>query len=267
METHHSTTAHLFASAEAAILYAGGRPNYPPALMERIRATIGLRVPVAFALDVGCGTGQSTVALTMLAAEVLGVDASAEMIAHAQPHPHVRYAVAPAEALPVPERSCDLLTVASAFPWFERSAFLAQAHRALCPGGWLLLYDLAFTGTVSGAPRVSAWIRQSYLRAYPFPPRNREPMDAAAFAAAGFAFEKEEPISASIRFTREALAAFLASQANTLAALAREQVTPDALLAELNQGVAHAMGRRHEVECEFRGAIRYVRRGPQEVRG
>lgn len=260
MERQPNAAANPFASAEAAMLYAHGRPAYPPALMERIRAMLGLREPVRFALDVGCGTGQSTVAVADLASQVLGVDASAEMIAHALPHPHVTYAVASAEALPVAESSCDLMTVASAFPWFDRSAFLAQAHRALRHDGWLLLYDLAFTGTVAGAPRVGAWVRQSYLRAYPFPPRNREPLDATAFAAAGFDLTQEERITQTYRFTCQELAAFLASQANTLAALEHGQVTTPALLEQLDHELARAMGRRHEVACTFRGAIRFIRR-------
>lgn len=251
-----------FASADAAALYARGRIGYPSSLMERIRATLDLREPVAFAVDVGCGTGLSTVALSSLAVEVLGIDTSAEMVARALTSPHVSYAVAAAEALPVADNRCDLVTVASAFPWFRRDAFLAEAYRVLRPSGWLLLYDLAFTGAVAGAPRLTSWIRQDYLRTYPFPARNREPIGADTFASAGFAFQHEEHYTTTVRLARPELAAFLASQANTLAALERGHVTAESLMAGLNAGLARAMGRRREVACEFRGAIRYVRRLP-----
>ena len=56
------------------------------------------------ALDVGCGTGLSSVALLDLAGEVVGIDAALAMLRHASRAQGVRYVASGAEALPFRER-------------------------------------------------------------------------------------------------------------------------------------------------------------------
>ncbi len=68
---------------------------------------------------------------------MIGTDASAEQIAHAERHPHVRYRVAAAEHSGLPDASIDLVTVAQALHWFDISAFYGEAIRVLRLGGTL----------------------------------------------------------------------------------------------------------------------------------
>ena len=84
--------------------YATHRPYYHPLIMRKIRERLSLNEPLAHALDVGCGTGLSTVALRMLAERVTGVDSSAEMIAVAQARntdERITYRQAPSRTTPI----------------------------------------------------------------------------------------------------------------------------------------------------------------------
>ena len=77
------SSTNYFAYETVAQRYARHRPYFHPRLIERIRRRLNLDEPVESALDVGCGTGQSTVALMALAREVIGADISAPMLAAA----------------------------------------------------------------------------------------------------------------------------------------------------------------------------------------
>ena len=115
-------------------------------MIEKIRDFLGLREPVPLALDVACGTGQSTLALKEVASQVVGTDTSREMLDRAPREPGVQYVEASAEDLPFADGSFRLVTVALALHWFERSRFLTEASRVLNPGGWLIIYDNGFFG-------------------------------------------------------------------------------------------------------------------------
>src|SRR5690606_38991403 len=112
--------------------YAAFRPTYPEALFAWLAAESPGH---ALAWDCATGNGQAALALAEHFDAVLATDVSAAQLTHAPPHPHVRYAVAPAEAAPLADASADLVTVAQAFHWFDRDAFFAEAGRVLRPGG------------------------------------------------------------------------------------------------------------------------------------
>lgn len=70
-------------------------------MIERLAKRLSLTASLGHAVDVGCGTGLSSVALTAIAERVSAFDPSAEMLAAAPPHERVTYAVARAEELPL----------------------------------------------------------------------------------------------------------------------------------------------------------------------
>jgi ubiquinone/menaquinone biosynthesis C-methylase UbiE len=141
--------------------------------MERIRTYLRLEAPVPRALDVGCGTGLSTLALKGLACQVLGVDPVAAMIACARPDPAITYVVGSAEQLPVEDATIDLVTVASALHWLATDRFFAEARRVLRPAGWLVVYDnylvtqsniiAAVEGGQESLDAARSWLRDAVL--------------------------------------------------------------------------------------------------------
>ena len=140
-------------------------------MIKKIRDFLKLREPVPRALDVACGTGQSTLALKEVASQVVGTDTSREMLARAPREAGVRYVEAPAEDLPFADDSFRLVTVALALHWFERSRCLTEARRVLDPGGWLVVYDNVFLGEMKENPKHEWWYREDYLARYPSPPQ------------------------------------------------------------------------------------------------
>jgi len=179
-----------FDSQSAAERYAQGRPYFHRHVMQRIKAYLSLREPVLWAMDVGCGTGLSTIALKELATHIVGVDASAAMLALTSPDPHITYVVASAEHLPTCGASFDIMTLSSVFHWLAGAAFLAQARHALTPTGHLVIYDNYFLGQMEGQPAFHAWSRDSLRTRYPSPPRASVEFDADTCARYGFAFLK-----------------------------------------------------------------------------
>lgn len=87
-------------------------------------------------LDLGCGTGQLASEVAETGAEVLGVDASPEMIASARKNfPQVRFEIADATALPFTSEF-DAVMSNAALHWIrDQRAALACIARSLKPGG------------------------------------------------------------------------------------------------------------------------------------
>lgn len=114
-------------------LYRAARPTYPPALFHFL-AIIAPSTRQAW--DCATGNGQAATALAERFAGVLATDASAEMIADAEAHPRVRYAVAQYET-GLPDHCAGIVTVAQALHWLDEDAFMREARRVLVPDGLL----------------------------------------------------------------------------------------------------------------------------------
>src|SRR5688500_15922714 len=103
--------------------YSQYRPYFHPLVIEKITAYLNIQKPLAFALDVGCGSGQSTIALKEIADLVVGADISAEMLDFAEKNSGIQYIQAAAEKLPLKGTSSDLLTTSMAYHWFDPDQF------------------------------------------------------------------------------------------------------------------------------------------------
>jgi SAM-dependent methyltransferase len=126
--------------------YQAFRPGYPPALFDWLAAVAPRR---ARAVDLGCGTGQASIALAAHFDEVIALDPSAEQIAHAEPHPRVSYRVAPAEATGLPAACADLVIAAQALHWFDPERLHPELGRIARPGAVFaaFTYDLCRVGS------------------------------------------------------------------------------------------------------------------------
>jgi SAM-dependent methyltransferase len=99
-------------------------------VLEWLAAQPGERI-----LDLGCGDGQLTQRIAASGAHVVGVDASAEMVAAARAR-GIAADHAGAEGLPYADNSFDAVFSNAALHWVrDQNAMMAEVHRVLKAGG------------------------------------------------------------------------------------------------------------------------------------
>lgn len=205
--------------------YARFRPDYPPplaAFLASVAPDHGL------AVDVGCGNGQLTRLLADHFGTVVGLDPSADQIAHAVPHARVRYQRAPAERLPMSDNSASLVTAAQAAHWFDLPAFYAEVRRVAAPGGVLALISY-------GVPRLEAGLDDRFGRFYrdgigPYWPAERALVDSG-YANIDFPFAEfaAPPMDIRLEWTLAELLGYVSTW--SAVRRAREAGREDVLLA------------------------------------
>ena len=178
---------------------------------------------MARALDVGCGTGHSTLALLPMARAVVGLDSSRFMLAQAQRHPAIEYRSGYAEALPFGRGEFDLLTVCSAYHWFDQEKFLHESARVLRAGGWLVLYKVGSTGRIAGNPGFDTWRREVFRARYPKAVRNDELLREEDAPRFGFRHVAGERQSHCVRHSLEDYVDNLLTHSSLIRAMERER--------------------------------------------
>jgi ubiquinone/menaquinone biosynthesis C-methylase UbiE len=124
--------------------YAAYRPKYPAAVVEFMRAELGLGASSVVA-DVGAGTGIWTEMLLREGGcrKVFAVEPNDAMRASAENSlgelPNFESVNGAAEATTLDAASVDFVTAAQAFHWFDARAARTEFARILKPGGWLVL--------------------------------------------------------------------------------------------------------------------------------
>jgi ubiquinone/menaquinone biosynthesis C-methylase UbiE len=249
-----------FDPKSAAERYAKGRPYFHPQVIEKIKAYLAPVEPFERAIDVGCGTGLSTIALKEIAHQIAGTDISAEMIALAPADPQIIYYIAPAEELPVKDNDFDLMTLSSVFHWIDRSKFFKEARRVLRSKSWLVVYDNYFTAHMVENTAFQAWFQDTYIKKYPTPPRNRVDFGVEDSAKEGFHFLKQEQYQNSIKYSLKTLIDYLVTQSNIIAAVEGGNQTMDDVSKWLTESIQPIIGERTEATFIFGGPIWYLRK-------
>ena len=162
LEPGRGAVVNHFDSPDVAERYAGSRPRRHGRILSLMQRHLAGELPLAKALDVGCGPGHSTVALLPMARAVVGLDSSAFMLAQAERHPRIQYRKGYAEALPFRSGEFDLVTVCSAYHWFDQERFLMEAARVMRDGGYLALYKIGSTGRIANCPDFDVWRREVF---------------------------------------------------------------------------------------------------------
>jgi ubiquinone/menaquinone biosynthesis C-methylase UbiE len=215
----HTVDMNFFAYPTAAKRYASGRPFFHPLAIKKIKEVCCENGRIDRALDVGCGTGQSTQALLEVAEEIVGLDSSAEMLSHAIQHKRIRFVEGQAEQMLLANEEFGLITVGLAFHWFDQRKFLLEAQRLLRPGGSLVIYNDVFTGRMKGNNAYEKWYLHEYLARYPSPPRNIQPLAELNASEYGFASSGFEEFTHEVEFSTEQLISYLVTQTNVISAV------------------------------------------------
>lgn len=207
----------FFCSSSAAKRYAQGRPYFHPLVIQRTREFLSITEPLHRALDLGCGTGLSAIALTEIAGAVVGVDASREMLALAPRFPGLAYVVSAAESLPFATNCFDLITMSQVFHWLDRRRFFAEARRTLTMRGMLISYDNYFSRETTENRDFQVWLREEFLVRYPSPQWASASIILEEAEGEGFNVLGHERLENEISFSIAGLVNYLLSQSNVIA--------------------------------------------------
>jgi ubiquinone/menaquinone biosynthesis C-methylase UbiE len=126
--------------------YQQYRRSYDPKLYALLRKLLAKKKGAKI-LDVGCGTGKSTLPLLKVgkSVHIVGVDHDVAMLREAKKYAKeydlpIEYKKGTAEKLPFTKESVDVVTVGTAFHWFANKKALKEMQRVLVPGGLLFVY-------------------------------------------------------------------------------------------------------------------------------
>ena len=135
---------------EIADLYDRGRREPPAWLYDTLFAELGLDAANARVLEIGCGTGKSTLPMARRGAKILALEMGANLARRAQQHlaayPHAEVRCSRFEDWE-PSPVFDLVIAITAWHWFDPAIRCQHAAAALKPGG-----TLAFTVTEHAFP-------------------------------------------------------------------------------------------------------------------
>ncbi|CAM2708411.1 unnamed protein product [Rotaria socialis] len=139
----YETTAH-------SDFYAQCRPTYPPDVMKKILDYLFLkysRKDDDLVIDIGCGTGQSTILLAPHFQRIIGYDISEYQVKKANEtntHSNINYKVIVGSDIPHEDSSVALVISAQAAHWFDLPYFYKEVKRTLTIKGVLALFGYAF---------------------------------------------------------------------------------------------------------------------------
>jgi ubiquinone/menaquinone biosynthesis C-methylase UbiE len=248
-----------FSPQSVARRYVKGRPYFHPIIVDRIKEFLRITEPLSSVLDVGCGTGLSTIALKEAAKNIIGLDISPEMVSLAPVGKGVSYVVANAEYLPFADNGFDLLTLCQVFHWLDRNRFLTEANRVLRQNGWLAAYDNYFSGQMIDNPEFHAWYKE-YLARYPAPPRGEITFTSENTGPHGFQLIKEVRYDNTIKLSLEGLVDYLVTQSNVIALVEFGREHIEEARTWLMGVLGPMFGRSAEREFSFAAPIWYLQR-------
>lgn len=243
-----TATHRIFQHDRVAAGYASARPYLHPEVFARVRETIGSEARRRRALDVGCGTGLSSIALLDLAEEVVGVDAALDMLRRASRAKGVRYVASGAEALPFRDGSFDLVVACGSMDWVDRTRFMPRAAAVVPAGGWLVSLDFGDTGRSPEIPGLARWYDEVLQVRYPRPPASDPMITPEEAARHGFGAPCQRDFASAVSFTARQYAAFLMTESAVIAAVEYGDETEDGVRAWLEA----------ELEPLFAGETRRV---------
>jgi ubiquinone/menaquinone biosynthesis C-methylase UbiE len=116
------------------------RPKPPAELIELLSSLAPVRPP-SLVIDLGAGTGISTIPWSRRADRVVGVEINPEMSRLAPRRGNVEYIDASADKTGLPDSSAEVITCAQSFHWMAPETTIPEIARLLRPNGIFAAYD------------------------------------------------------------------------------------------------------------------------------
>ncbi len=239
--------------------YAKGRPQYHSFVIEKIKESLSIEKSFSFALDVGCGTGFSSAALTEIAENVVGLDVSTEMLRLAKKKNNIEYLAASAENLPFSEGKFDLITVSQAIHWIDKHKFFAEADRILKPKSFIIAYDNYFLGKMFDNSKFNEWYKNEFLKNFPTPPRAERSFETESENPKDFVLIKEEWHENKIAFSRRETVDFLMTITNVINSIENGAKTIEEVEIWLSENIKPFFGENERENLAFIAPIWYLR--------
>jgi ubiquinone/menaquinone biosynthesis C-methylase UbiE len=136
-------------------MYDRTRPTPPPVLLDILTQLLYMPQP-SIVVDLGSGTGLSTMIWSERALHVIGIEPNADMrkeaIRKIEYHPyaaHVEYREGVANRTGLLDGSADIVTCAQSLHWMEPTSTLAEIARILRSGGLFAAYDYDWPPTLN----------------------------------------------------------------------------------------------------------------------
>lgn len=126
-------------------LYDQNRPEAPQAIVDILLSYLGREAELV--MDLGCGTGLSTMIWSGHAERIVGVEPNDGMRQQAvaklmrADEDKISFVKGFSNQLEVADESVDVITCSQSFHWMEPVSTLQEANRVLKPGGMFVAYD------------------------------------------------------------------------------------------------------------------------------
>ncbi|MEM1324665.1 MAG: class I SAM-dependent methyltransferase [Bacteroidota bacterium] len=114
---------------------------YRPLLHQKILANCLTNSEYAIGLDVGCGTGQSAIALTDFCEQVIGVEPSQAMLKKAIPHQQVEYQHYDGQQFDFLDNQFEIITFAGVLYYAKSQQLLHEVIRVAKNKATVVVYD------------------------------------------------------------------------------------------------------------------------------
>lgn len=226
-----------FDHQEAAKRYKTGRPNFHFIVVEKIKLHLSLKNKLGLCLDVACGTGLLSEALLAISEKVIGIDNSEGMLSQANKNNNINYLLGQAENLSIVNGLVDLITVSSAFHWFNQAAFLKSSFTKLNVGSYIVIHNSFFTSRTEDefSDSYKSWMIEVYLKKFISPKRNQKSVSQSEILSIGFEIIGDEKFENIVAFDKQGLVNYLVTQSNVISNVEQGQYSIEEVKQWLNK--------------------------------